>query len=154
MRALVWTAVAAALVGCGDGTGPEAAVVPADLVGNWYAEPACRPQCGFVVVSEENASDSINITQFSGATTIFRIGANGTFGVASLPGPDTVTPGRVRVVGTMLIVTDAANQVDTLDYVRLGQYLDLEWRRRFLNLDFDGDGMADPAIARGRFIRR
>jgi hypothetical protein len=153
MRRAVVLVAAGMLAGCGDTIAP-AAVVPADLVGNWVAEPACRPQCGFVVISEENPEDSINITQFTGATTIFRIGANGSFGVASLPGPDTVTPGRVRVVGTMMIVTDAANQVDTLDYVRVGEYLDLEWRRRFTNIDFDGDSMADPAIARGRFWRR
>ena len=141
------------LVGCGDDGSPTASV-PADLVGVWVAEPACTPQCGFAVISEESRSDSINVTQFAGTTTELRIGASGSFGVATLPGPDTITPGKVRVVGPMMIVTDPTNQVDTLDYVRIGQYLDVEWRRRFLDFDFDGDGTADPAIVRGRFRKR
>jgi hypothetical protein len=147
------SALVGVVLGCGDDGSPVLSV-PAELVGVWVAEPACTPQCGFTIVSEESQSDSINITQFAGTTTELRIGASGTFGVATLPGPDTITPGKVRVVGPMMIVTDPTNQVDTLDYVLVGQYLAVEWRRRFLDFDFDGDGAADPAIVRGRFRKR
>ena len=155
MRNSLVTALGCGLVlaACGDDGAPRGDI-PAELVATWVAEPACRPQCGFTLASVADPADSLNVTSFGGLTTELSIASNGTFRVASRPGADTISAGRARVEGSMLIVTDAAGTVDTLDYALTGAYLDLVFRREFVVLDFDGDGVLDPATARGRFRKR
>lgn len=152
IRDVVLTLVAG-LAACGDGTGPGDAV-PAALAARWVAEPACLPSCGFSLISMANPTDSLNVTSFAGLTTEITVNRGGTFRLAFRPGPDTATTASVRAEGSMLIVTDAAGTVDTLDYVLREPYLDLQFRRAFVVLDFDGDGTPDSARARGTFQRK
>jgi hypothetical protein len=142
-----------AAAACGDGTGPGDAVPP-ELAARWVAEPACVPDCGFTLTSVANAADSLNATAFAGVTTEITVQRSGTFRLVFRPGPDTASTASVRAVGSMLIVTDAAGVVDTLDYVLRDPWLDLHFRRHFVVIDFNGDGVPDPARARGTFRRR
>jgi hypothetical protein len=139
--------------GCGDGAGPDP-VIPALLVGNWVAEPACLPHCGFTLTSVASPSDSVNATAFVGMTTEIGIRADGRFTLAFYPGGGTPLPGTAHVAGSMLIVRDAAGVVDTMDYVVTTSTLDLRFRRVFTSFDFTGDGTPDPARARGVFVKR
>ncbi|HSJ24526.1 MAG TPA: hypothetical protein VK929_07665 [Longimicrobiales bacterium] len=137
----------------GDGTAPVD-VIPAQLAGTWTAEPACLPHCGLTLASLADPADSVNITAFTGIATDVVLTRDGTFRLRSRPGPDTASVAAVRAESGMLIVTDADGQIDTLDYALSGQYLQLAFRRTFLVFDFTGDGVMDPARARGSFQRR
>jgi hypothetical protein len=148
-------ATLAGLGACGgDGTGPGAEVVPAELVGRWVAEPACLPLCGFTLSSVANPADSINVTSFAGISTEITMTREGTFRLLTRPGPDTASTATVRVIPGALVVTDRLGTVDTLDYQLAGEYLRLQFRRTFTAFDFTGDGVNDPANARGSFRRR
>jgi hypothetical protein len=141
-------------VACGgDGTGP-ADVLPAELVGVWVAEPACLPQCGFTFESLANPADTLNVTAFVGIATEVTLGRTGTFQMRTRPGPDTASVAQVRAAPGILVVTDAGGAVDTLDYSLSGDWLAVRFRRPFSVFDFTGDGVADPARARGVFRRR
>lgn len=137
------------LTACGDGTGPEAARIPAELAGRWVAGPACA-ECGFTLTSTQNEADSLNFVTFAGATVEIEMTRAGAF---RLGYGGTVDHGQARAAGGALIVTDAAGVVDTIDYALRGDLLDLAFRRTFEVIDFDGDGAADPARARGTFRR-
>lgn len=153
-RQVAGLALALALAACGgDGTGPEEEVVPASLVGTWSASPSCVPECGFTLESVANPADSVNITAFAGIATEVSMTRGGSFVMRTRPGPDTATAAQVRVAGSTLIVTDAGGQVDTVDWAVTGAFLDLRFRRHFRVFDFTGDGVMDPAVARGRFRR-
>jgi hypothetical protein len=143
------------LTACGgDGTGPEGDVIPAELAARWVAEPGCLPNCGFTLSSVADPADSVNVTAFTGLTTEINMTRSGTFQIQTRPGPDTASTGSVRRAPGILIVTDAAGTVDTLDYTLSGEYLSLRFRREFTVFDFTGDGVNDPANARGTFRRR
>jgi hypothetical protein len=145
---------AAGLVACGgDGTGP-ADVLPAELVGLWVAEPACLPNCGFTFASVAQPSDTLNVTAFVGLSTEITLTRDGTFRMRMRPGPDTASVARVHAGPGILIVTDAAGAVDTLDYTQAGNRLDVRFRRPFAVFDFTGDGVPDPAHARATLLRR
>jgi hypothetical protein len=146
-------ALLALTTGCSDSAAPDP-VLPASLVGNWVAEPACLPHCGFTLTSVASPSDSINATAFVGMTTEIGIHADGRFTLAFYPGGATPIPGTAHVSGTMLIVRDAAGVVDTMDYVVTPSTLDLRFRRTFTSFDFTGNGQPDPARARGVFLKR
>jgi hypothetical protein len=151
-RGLIVVALGALAAACGDGTGPGADVVPPELVATWVAEPACLPQCGFTLAWVENPADSINVTSTTGLTMEITLTRTGTFRLVQRPGSESTA--EVRVAPGMLIVTDQAGVVDTLDYSIAGSYLQLHFRRTFSVIDFNGDGTLDPARARGRFLRR
>jgi hypothetical protein len=140
------------MAGCGDGTGPE--IVPSELVGMWVAEPACLPRCGFTLERVGSPGDTVNVTAFTGITTEIAMTRDGGFRLRTRPGPDTASTARVRVSPGMLVVTDVAGTVDTLDYSLQGQMLHLRFRRTFSVFDFTGNGQNDPAVARGRFEKR
>lgn len=149
---LILAALTVAACG-GDGTGPGADVISAELAARWVAEPACVPECGFAFSSVADPADSINVTAFTGLTTEINMTRSGTFRIQVRPGPDTASTGSVRMAPGILVVTDAAGVVDTLDYTLSGSYLSLRFRRTFAVFDFDGDGENDPAHARGTFQR-
>jgi hypothetical protein len=153
-RSAALAAATIALVACGGDAAGPADAVPAELAATWVAEPACLPHCGFTLASVANPADSINVTAFAGLSTEIAMTRDGTFRLRTRPGPDTASVARVRAVARMLIVTDAAGTVDTLDYALAGQYLQLRFRRPFAVFDFTGDGRNDPAHARGTFRRR
>jgi hypothetical protein len=153
LAATVATVAAWSALACGDGTGPGEQV-PAELVGLWVAEPACVPQCGFTLASVANPADSLNATALLGISTEITMTRNGTFKLQTRPGPDSGAAGTVQVRPGMLIVRDPAGVVDTLDYQLSGNYLRLQFRRTFDTFDFTGDGVNDPAYARGSFQRR
>jgi hypothetical protein len=139
------------LAACGgDGTGPGE-VLPAELVATWAADPACLPACGFTLSHVANPSDSLNITSAVGISTEITLTRNGTFRMRTRPGPDTASTAKVRAQAGMLIVTDAMGTVDTLDYTVTASTLNLRFRRTFAVFDFTGDGVPDPAHARGAF---
>jgi hypothetical protein len=148
-------AAALMVAACGGegGTGP-AEVIPAELAATWVAEPACLPECGFTLASAANPADSINVTAFVGLSTEITMTRDGTFRLRTRPGPDTASVAQVRAGAGVLVVTDGAGAVDTLDYSLAGDYLHLRFRRHFTVFDFTGDGTPDPATARGRFRRR
>jgi hypothetical protein len=146
-------ALLALATGCSDSSAPADAL-PAALVGNWVAEPACLPNCGFTLRSVANAADSVNATAFVGMTTEISMRADGRFTLAFMPGGGTPMPGTAHVSGSMLIVRDAAGVVDTMDYTVTASVLDLRFRRTFTSFDFTGDGEPDPAHARGVFLRK
>lgn len=137
----------------GDGTAPPD-VIPLALAATWSAEPACLPHCGLTLESVADPADSVNVTAFTGMATDIILTRDGTFRLRTRPGPDTASVASARVAGSMVIVTDAAGQVDTLDYTLAGQTLAVRFRRTFAVFDFTGDGAPDPAWARGVFFRR
>jgi hypothetical protein len=147
-------ALALAAGACGDGTGPGNDAIPAELAAVWVAEPACLPLCGFALSSVANPADSVNVTACTGITTEITMTRQGSFRLRTRPGPDTAAVGSVQAFPSLLVVTDAAGVVDTLDYQLAGDYLQLKFRRTFAVFDFDGDGVNDPAHARGSFRRR
>jgi hypothetical protein len=153
VSAVLPAALLALATGCGNGAGPDD-IIPAALVGNWVAEPACLPNCGFTLTSTANPADSVNATAFVGMTTEIGIRGDGRFTLAFSPGGGAPQPGTAHVSGNMLIVRDAAGVVDTMDYTVTPSALDLRFRRIFTSFDFNGDGAADPARARGVFVKR
>jgi hypothetical protein len=153
MTALLPAALLALATACSDGSGPDN-VLPAALVGNWVAEPACLPNCGFTLTSVANPADSVNATAFVGMTTEIAMRADGRFTLTFMPGGGTPVPGTAHVSGSMLIVRDAAGVVDTMDYTVTASVLDVRFRRIFTSFDFTGDGEPDPARARGVFLKR
>ena len=131
----------------------QLAHLPAELVGTWAAEPACLPHCGFTLTSVADPADSLNATAW-GLTTEISMTAAGAFRLSVRPGPDTASTAAVRAEGATLIVTDPAGAVDTLDYSLNVDLLTLRFRRVFTVVDFNDDGVADPAHARGTFRKR
>jgi hypothetical protein len=146
--------LALTLAACGGDAAAPGATLPAELVATWVAEPACLPACGFTLSHVANPADSVNITASVGISTEIAMTRDGTFRMRTRPGPDTASTARVRAEGAMLIVTDAAGTVDTLDYAVTATSLRLQFRRKFSVFDFTGDGVPDPATAVGHFRRR
>jgi hypothetical protein len=154
-RGAVFVAAAAWLpTGCGDGSGPGQDVLPPTLTGTWVADMGCRPHCGFTLSSVANPADTLNATQLLGLSTEIGMQRNGRFLLTFRPGTDTPLEGTARVEGALLIVTGAAGTADTMEYVVSGTTLDLRFRRIYTLFDFNGDGVPDPARARGIFVRR
>lgn len=135
---------------CGDGgTGP-ADVIPAALAATWVASPDCA-ECGFTLTSDADPADSLNVVSFFGLTIEMTLTRSGAF---HLSGGGTSEVGTARVEGSMLIVTAPGTPPDTIDYTLRGDLLDVRLRRIWLEVDFDGDQVEDPAHASGTFRRR
>jgi len=151
MRKLICAGVLAGLLaGCGESAAPEPAV-PAELVGEWTANPACAPTCAFTLTWKENPSVKLDALQLLGEVRM-DIGASGRFAFGR---PGEMPPaGVVRVVGQQLVVTDVDGTVDTIDYQLQGSVLRLDFRREWSEIDFDNDGDADASTAAGLFVRR
>lgn len=146
--------LAAALAGCGDGSGPSD-VIPAELAGSWSADPGCLPAgCGFTFIPVGNAADSINVVAFMGLSMEVTLTRAGGFEMIARPGEIPPVTGQAEVEGSTLIVRDGQGAQDTLDFVVTPTRLVLTFRGTFDVLDFDGDQEPDPATARGTFRRR
>jgi hypothetical protein len=126
---------ALALAACGDGTGPGSDdAVPAALAGTWVADQSCLPLgCGIVLAPAGNEADSINVTHFLGLSTEITITRAGVFRLVTRPGSDGPSTASARADAHMIIVTDPAGTVDTLDYTVTSSTLRLRWRRTFEN---------------------
>lgn len=141
--------LAAATAACGDSSGPEASL-PAEIVAEWVAEPACAP-CGFTVTSTTNPADSLNVVHFLGLTVELSIGARGSFRLRHGSSTSTGTA-RALSPGT-IVVTNSAGVADTIDYGRRGELLDIRLRRIW-SLDITGDGTPERVRATGTFRAR
>lgn len=139
------------LAGCGgDASGPDA-IIPTQLVAEWVAEPACAPPCAFTLRWAANPAIGLEAIGALGITVRVRVTADGRF---TRSGTGDPAEGSVRVVGDALVVTDTRGVVDTIDYQVQGEYLHLDFRREYVDLDFDSDGTADPARVSGVFKKR
>lgn len=137
------------LPACGNGAGPSEGL-PAALVGNWVAEPGCLAAgCGLTVWPAASPADSVQLTAL-GVSTEVDIATNGRFRIY-LPPPTVIIDGRVRVEGNELVVTDDLGNVERLPYTVTPTRLTLQFTGE---LDFNADGTAEAAVARGVFARR
>ena len=139
------------LAACGgDSSGPDS-TIPAQLVAEWVAEPACAPPCAFTIRWAENPTIGLEAITALGLTVRVRVTADGRF---TRSGTGEAAEGTVRMVDGALVVTDTRGVVDTIDYEIQGEYLHLDFRREYVELDFDSDGAADPARVSGVFRKR
>jgi hypothetical protein len=142
-------AAAAGAGACGDTSGP-AVSIPDALVATWEATPACAA-CNFTLRSLANPQDTLNVVHQLMLSVEMRIGATGSFRLAY---GGAANEGTVRADGAMLVVRDRNGVTDTLDYVLRDGFLDVQLRRVWEVIDFDGDQVPDPSRASGRFRRR
>lgn len=146
-------ALAVALAACGDAAGP-ADVIPPELAGSWQASPGCLFACGFTFTAVASPADSLNVVDFMGLTMEVTLTRAGRFDLIARPGGIPPVTGRVEVEGSTLIVRDDAGAQDTLDFTVTPDVLTLTFRGTYNVMDIDGDQVADPATARGVFLRR
>lgn len=134
----------------GDSAGPDTDI-PAELVGEWVAEPACAPPCAFTLAWTQNPAARVNAVTALGVTVRIDVTAAGRF---TRSGSGDAASGSLEVDGSMLVVTDSRGVVDTIDYAIEGQYLNLAFRRDFVALDFNQDGQLDASRVTGVFRKR
>lgn len=153
MKGRLSAAMVLALAGAscgGDAAGPASAV-PASLVGEWVASPACAPPCAFTLTWTENSAARFEAVSVLGLT--IRVGIRSS-GRMTVSGSGEPSEGEVTVAGATLVVRDTRGVVDTIDYRIEGPHLYLDFRRPSEEVDFDGDGVADPAWVAGVFRKQ
>lgn len=149
MRTSIAAVVLLAACG-GDASGPDGQL-PAELVAEWVAEPACAPPCAFTLTWTQNPAAKLDAVAAFGVTVRVQVTASGRF---TRSGSGEPAEGTARLADGALVVTDTRGVVDTIDYRVEGEYLHLDFRREFVEVDFNGDGTKDPARVAGVFRRR
>jgi hypothetical protein len=127
--------------------------VAAEVRGTWEAHSGCAPRCGFSVHSTSNPADSLDLLRF-GAEIRLTLERGGAFQLFFGLGVDTTLVGTARTEPGLLIFRDGAGAVDTVDYALADGLLELRFRNEVRVVDFNGDGMLDPARARAILRRR
>ena len=139
------------LLGCGgDSSGPTSSI-PAELVGNWIAEPACLPICGWTLTSSTDPEVSLNFVDDPLFITVgVGIESDADFEL-SFSGQSAPERGTLRVQGQMMIITADAGAVDTADYHIQNGYLHMQLRKEYA---FSVGGQAHSGRPAGVFERQ
>jgi hypothetical protein len=149
MRKL-WLVILGLAVGCGDSSGPDAAVA-AELVGEWVAEPACAPPCSFTLTWVENPLAKLDAVVLLGLTVRIDVTSSGRFTLSGA----VAESGTVRTEGSTMLVTSGVGAVDTIDWSIRDGNLHLDFRREYAVISFDPPNTdPDPAHVTGVFRRR
>jgi hypothetical protein len=144
--ALALLCCAIALAACRD-EGPE--LIPAELAGDWVAEPACRPPCSLEFRSVANPDVRIELIDLLGITIDVRLRRNGEFLLTIMGQPPI--GGTARVEGTRLVVRAADGTEEIVDYQLGGVMLTLDFQGQFdFNLDGETEAAAGRAVLRKR----
>lgn len=143
----LFAAAALLAAACGDSTAPD--VIPELLAGNWVAEPACLPNCGFTITPVASPGDSLNVVSGFGVTMDLSLTRAGRIEIRALNAGSSVEPirGEVTVEGQTLILRDTEGSVDTVDFQVNATRLQVAFRQQVL---LEGA----PSRVSGVFLRR
>lgn len=141
--------VGAVAVACNDNKTTPTGPTIADLAGTWNATSV-------VLTWDANPSIKVDPVQAFGATITLEITTAGRFTFTiDVPGqPLDVTTGDFTLNGTNFTLTNDADPTDVLSgsFTLSGNNLSITVQHAEL-LDFDGDGVEDPALLEAQFTR-
>jgi nitrous oxide reductase accessory protein NosL len=151
-RRIAGIAACVLVASCGSDQDPDPDI-PAELVGNWVAQPACSPDCEFTFTMVDDPSQSVDIITALNFSVDIGIAASGAFTLdfSGGTGPET---GTVRVEGSRMLVRDNTGVTDTINWHIANELLYLDFEEAYTVLDIDQDGALDASIAAGVFARR